>query len=334
MKVLHVNDCASVASNLVGGLKALGVEAELFQPTLGTYRASKLRRAALPLIRTLEAFQLRHCVQKRQFDIVHIHYASFAYMTLLTGLPYILHCHGTDLRVDLNRFGLRGLSLLGIRRARKVFYATPDLIKYLQDIRKDAIFLPDPIRLEDFVPASRNEQHPSRVLSISKLDPFKGLERIIRTIELVWEARPQLEIAIFNFGQSTDQAKRFIEEHRTQSRLILLPPIPHKDMPALINGFSIILGQQNPNIAALGVSELEAMACGKPVVCLFAYPDAYPEPPPVLASRTPEEARDHIIRLLDDPPYRLKIGQQAQEWVMRFHDYRRVAETLLRYYQA
>ena len=332
LKVLHVNDLWPVTGDLVSGLQSLGVEAEIFEPTVGGYRASRFRRVVLPLIRTLEAFQLRQLVQKRQFDVVHVHYARFAYMPLLTGLPYILHCHGSDLRLDLFRPGLRELTLAAIRQARKVLYVTPELYRFLKDIRNDAIFLPNPLDMDRFAPEVGDQAPSPRVLCISKLDAFKGVDNIIRAIELVWDVRPQTQIALFDFGNSYHLAKRFIEQHRHESRLILLPRVPHNEMPALIRSYAVVLGHQSPEFGALSLSELESMACGRPVVCCYNYPEAYPEPPPLLVSRTLEEASAQILQFLDDSSLCQDLGRKARAWVSKYHELGQVARMLLEVY--
>ncbi len=334
MRVLHVYDCWPVTGDLVNGLRALGVEAEIFEPTLGVDQKGKFRKVLLPLIRTQEAFQLRQLVHRKKFDIIHVHYARHAFMTLITGLPYYLHCHGSDLRLDLHRHGFRQLTLLAIRKAIKVFYVTPDLADYLKPIRPDAVFLPNPINLDEFAVEPGEGPSIPRILSISKLDRFKGVELIIQTIELVWQRRPETEIAMFDYGNQSDLARSFFKEHRHDKRLILLSRIPHNQMARLIQSFGVILGQQGSIPGALGASELEAMACGKPVVCYYKYPNAYPEPPPVLVSQTREEASEHIVRLLDDPALRQSLGQQCREWVAKYHEQKQVARQLLQYYQA
>jgi glycosyltransferase involved in cell wall biosynthesis len=333
LRVLHVNDCAGVAKNLVVGLNSNGVEAELFQPKIGTYRVSKLRRAMLPFTRTMEAFRLGDFVRRNHFDIVHIHYARFAYMAFLSQLPYVLHCHGSDLYLDLQRIGFRKLTITAIQKAQKVFYSTPDLYKFLAPIRSDAEFLPSPIDLENFYPQIKPQSEPSRVLSISKLDRRKGIDQIIRIIELLWQSRVNLKIAIINYGQDSLEAKRFINEHNNDNRLILLPLIPHKDMPSLINSFDIILGQQCLEVGALGISELESMACAKPVVSYYSYPNAYPKEPPVLSSPSPEDSSTNILKLLDDITLQHQIGNNAREWVIDYHEMNNVARNLISYYK-
>jgi len=334
LKVLHVNNVASVASNLVHGLQALGVDAELFQPTIGTFQASKFTQILLPIIRTGEAYQLSRYIQRNGFNVVHIHYAALAYLALVGGFPYYLHCHGSDLRRDLNRPGFRELTVLGIRKARRVFYSTPDLSRILQPIRQDSIFIPNPIDLSIFFPQENLGNNNLSILSISKIDPYKGIEQIIQTIELIWKSRPQTDVGFIGFGKSVNIAAPFIEKNRHRTNLkIFFKNIPHDQMRDLINSYNIVLGQQSNEIGALGMSELEAMACAKPVVCHFVYPDVYPEPPPILISQTPEEACNHAINLINNPDYLNQIGELSRKWVTQFHDIYRIAKVLLNYYE-
>src|SRR5512143_2792737 len=180
MKVLHVHDCWPVTGKLVQGLRELGIQAEIFEPTLGGGEKRKLKRALLPLVRTAEAFKLRQVAKQGHYDIIHVHYARHPYLALLAGLPYFLHCHGSDLRLDLHRPIMGWLTRLAIRKAIQVFYVTPVWHVFLKDLRPDAIYLPNPVDLSQFAPAASDRALSSRVLAISKLDAAKGLTTILR----------------------------------------------------------------------------------------------------------------------------------------------------------
>jgi glycosyltransferase involved in cell wall biosynthesis len=335
MKVLHVNDVASVGSNLVHGLRQIGIEAELFQPTKGTYRASNLKRVFLPFLRTSEAFHLRRYVKREGFNIVHIHYARFAYMALITGLPYVLHCHGSDVRKDLQRPGLRKLVLIALRQAQQVFYSTPALFEILRPIRPDAIFLPNPVDVLSFVPDSDYNHKPlGDVLSISKMDEDKGVPQLIKTIEIIWQTRRETQFGVMGFGNCVDQSAEFLHRSADSLNLKIYNRIPHTQMATVINSYKIILGHLSSQLPVLNVSEIEAMACKKPVVCNFAFPKAYTDPPPVQIAATPDKARNHILQLLDDPEYCCKLGESGREWVLANHESRHVAEILVNHYIA
>jgi glycosyltransferase involved in cell wall biosynthesis len=165
------------------------------------------------------------------------------------------------------------------------------------------------------------------------LDRYKGLETFLRAIELVWQARPQTRVAMFGFGNLAQRAQVFVEKYARDPRLKLYSRVPPEQMVTLIQSSRVILGQQCPEYGSLSLSELESMACGKPVVCDFRYPEAYAEPPPVLVSHTAEEACAHILRFVEDADLRQIWGRRAREWVTQYHELGHVARALLAIYQ-
>ncbi|MCI0521778.1 MAG: glycosyltransferase family 4 protein [Chloroflexi bacterium] len=332
LKVLHVNDVASVGANLVAGLQKVGVKAELYQPTVRNFRNRSASRLTLPLVRTREAFALRRKVYTEQVDLLHVHYASLAYLALIAGLPFLLHCHGSDLRLDLHKPVLRQLTLLALRRARMVFYPTPDLKSLVAPYRPDAIFLPNPVNTTDFSPADNPSPNLLPLFSISRLDGVKGAENLVHAMTLIWQQAPETQIAMFEHGDSYAQYGSWMDANR--HRIILIGKTPYNEMPLVINQYQVILGQQNYRVSALGMSELEAMACAKPVVCAFAYPNAYPEAPPVYASPSPEAAAQFVLDLLSDQTLINQSGLNSRQWVTTYHRQETVAATLLAHYRA
>jgi glycosyltransferase involved in cell wall biosynthesis len=99
----------------------------------------------------------------------------------------------------------------------------------------------------------------------------------------------------------------------------------------IINNSRIILGQMS--IGSLGCSELEAMACGKPVVCHISDLEMYPTPPPVISVSNTIEAEERILELLRNPNLAYEIGKKSRKWVEENHDYVIIAKKLLSYYQ-
>lgn len=333
MKILHVNDVVGVASNYVAGLRELGEFAELYQPTIGTYwyGGTRLTRLLLPYTRTKESFQLKGFVRKYKYDILHIHYASIAYMALITGLRYYLHVHGGDMLEDMYKPGFRQLTLKAISSAERVFCATPDLIDKVLPYRSDAVFIPNPLDFKDLFPKTMPNTSRKRILCISKLDRRKGMEEIIETMENLWQAEPGITLGMFSFGNNSDAYQSFIERNR--HRIELIDRIPHDQMGKLINSFDIVLGQQSKIASTLTLSELESMACGRPVVVNFQYADLYPKAPPIMMSCSPEEAVNHLRYLIHNPEFSARLGQEARKWVLSTHDKKLSAQNLLTYYR-
>ena len=113
--------------------------------------------------------------------------------------------------------------------------------------------------------------------------------------------------------------------------ITILPRVAYREMPALIQSSDVVVGQLHLGI--ISMSEQEAMACGKPVVGEFRYAGTYPESPPILTGEDPAELADQIIYLLDDREARQQLGARSREWVVKYHDYRKVAQLLESYYR-
>ena len=334
LKILHVHDVAFVASTLVSGLQEIGVDAELYE--FLNFKKLHLPRI-LGLLVTLflrfyEIFRLNRYLRKEKFDIVHVHYGSFAYLAFINRVPYFLHIHGTDVRTYIHWPILGNIIRHGINKARVVFYTTPDLKALVNPFRQDATFFPNSINTEIFKPiVGKNLTCDLTIFNINKLDRFKGVDQVLRGIELLWEQAPHVRVIMFEFGNATEEAREFLEKYRDNSRLSLISRVSHEKMVSLINETSLILGSMGTGI--LTCSELEAMACAKPVICKFKYSDMYPTPPPIYNAESPEEIRDHILHILNNPEQARQIGIEARQWIMKYYDNRIIAQKLLEIYR-
>jgi len=333
LRVLHIHDVAFVATNLVSGLCEMGVDARLYTLLKKNTKLPKvLQLIFTTLLRFCEIFRLAQYLRREKFDIIHVHFGSFAYLAFLNRVPFFLHVHGTDVRTFIHWPILGKIIRHGVKRARAVFYTTPDLKSLVEKVRPDAIFFPNPIDTAMFNASVETATKTQPVIfNINKIDRYKGTKQVLRAIELVWRKSPNIMIKMFSFGNAIEEANEFLSKHKNDPRLILIPRIPHDDMPHHIQTSSIILGQIGTGI--LTCSELEAMACSKSVICNFSYSHMYSVPPPVLIVNSPEEASEQLHFLIENPQMAQKTGEEAREWVVKYFDKRLIAEKLVKIYQ-
>ena len=333
MKITHVHDVSFVTSTIVTALNEIGVKATFYEFINWKIRKSPkiIQFILTSSARFVEIFRFKSIVHKGKFDVIHIHYGTFAYLAFFSRIPFYLHIHGTDVRTHVNWPLIGNVIRWGIINAEKVFYSTPDLKPIVEKFRRDAIFFPNPINTDQFFVKKFDEKCDLvSLFNINKLDRFKGTNNVLKSIQLIWEIFPNLNVKMFQFGNSIKDAEEFLVKYQNVPNLSFLPRISHEKMVDELQNSSIILGQLGTGI--LTCSELEAMSCGKPVICNFKYFDMYPEPPPVLVANTPEEVRDQIVFLLNNPEEGKKIGEKAREWVVKYYDYRKVAQKLLNIY--
>lgn len=122
-----VHDCGFVGYNLAIELISRGFDVELFDFCVGE-----------------SFFDMAMRLRRVDADLVHGHFVrSSAYACFLSGKPYVLHCHGSDVRGGLNF-----VKKLALKKAGHVFVSTPDLKAMYPDFE----FLPNVVgrEFEDF----------------------------------------------------------------------------------------------------------------------------------------------------------------------------------------
>jgi glycosyltransferase involved in cell wall biosynthesis len=204
-----------------------------------------------------------------------------------------------------------------------VFYSTPDLKSLAVRVRPDSVFVPNPINTEVFRPQERKRGESVKVLLMSRFEPVKGPETALAIVRELKRTHPGVEIHAFNWGVSV---ARFADPELVR----LIPTVPYEEMPELLAGYDVVVGQFGLGI--LSMSELEAMACGRPLVGYFRYPEVYDAPPPMLSTRDVQEGARLLAGLVEDPQAREQLGQEGRAWVERHHNYLTVARLVEGYY--
>lgn len=315
MRFVQVNDIASVASELAVALRKRGHHVDLLYPRLyGAGLPPWWKLIVIPF-RFADWVRLAWRLSRGRYDAVHIHYAYLGIVGLMARVPYVLHCHGDDVR-DVSRRIWAPVIRLAIKRARHVYYSTPDLKEPLMAIRPDAEFLPNPIDIETFSPQPLPADAED-VLVACALAENKGVDNIIAACATLAESRPDVRISAVAGGSGTAAADAL-------PNVLLLMHQPRAKLPQLMARHRIIVGQVYQG--AVGMVELEAMACGRPVVAYFTYNGAYSEPPPFVVAHSGEEIAAAITALLDDEAAWRRFSEEGPAWVARNHSAAQMAE--------
>ena len=321
MRIAEINDVASVASALAQGLRLRGHDVTVIRPKLvggGLHWAVK---PVISPVRAIEWAQIIRTIHAGDFDAVHIHYAYLGMLGVLGKFPYILHCHGSDVR-EITPF-TRPMVATALKHAAHVFYATPDLADFVTAWRPDAEFLPNPVDSGQFRPIAPSRESKEVFVACS-LNDIKGAGRILTACQRIAEVRPDIRITAYAGGDYT-------EAFRKLPNVRLIPHQPRENLPAIIGRHGVVIGQVL--LGVVGMAELEAMACARPVVCWYTYNDTYAERPPFVRAVDGYDIAQSVMRLVDDADARQALGDEGRAWVERYHSVdataRRVEEVLL-----
>ncbi len=265
-------------------------------------------------------------LNRNHFDIVHIHWASYGVLGLVSRIPFIVQCHGHDVLLPSFPPVLTQI----FRRAAAVLCITPDLMSYAQSIRPDAIFFPGSIDTERFAPIEDDHplsSQPWTILLFTRLAPEKGLEIATQGIAQFTQRHPEVRVKVVDWGSERKKYKQCFGD-----RFEFVPRVAPDSVQNLIRSADIVVGQFLSG--SLGLSELEAMSCGKPVIASFHYEEAYPIPPPLCQATTVQEVDEHLENLFLHPEEVKEIGQKARTWVTGYHSSQSLAIRLEKLYQS
>lgn len=325
MRVLHVETINQVAHTFARGLDRLGITSLFFEPSLaGASKPLPLKLFYMPY-RLLHLLGVIGKLTPRYCDVAHIHWASYGILANVSRVPVVVHCHGSDVnqRADhwLGRLGLR----LALRRAAAVLCISPNLLAPTRRIRPDAMLFPASIDTDQFVPEPALAARPWTVLLFARLEPLKGSPMAVEALARFATRHPEARIVLTEYG-----ALRHEYKSRYSGIFEFVPPVTPADVRELIWQADVVVGQFV--LGALGLSELQAMSCGKPVIASFVYPEAYPAPPPLCNASTAEAIEAALELLSQHRDEARALGRQAREWVIAQHGTEVLARRLARLY--
>jgi glycosyltransferase involved in cell wall biosynthesis len=326
MRILYVHNINQVAETYGADLTRRGHFVKVYEPSLVGGSAPLPIKLAMMPGRVLGLHSIASALNPKHFEIAHIHWASYGVLGLVSRIPFIVQCHGSDVRHRLKQPFFRTVLTSIFRRAAAVMCITPDILPLVQSIRPDAMFFPAPIDTEQFSPRKVPQPQSWTILLLARLDPVKGVDVSTQGIARFVQRHPDVRVMVLDCGPLREKYKQLYSE-----RFEFIPPVAQEEVRQLIWPADVIVGQFA--LGALGLSELQAMSCGKPVIASFRYEEAYATPPPLCQARNAEEIEVQLENLFQHPEVAKELGQKAREWVINYHNHQMLAVRLETLYQ-
>jgi glycosyltransferase involved in cell wall biosynthesis len=330
MRILYIHNINQVAQTYGEDLVRRGHSVSIFEPSLiGASAPLPLKVALMPQ----RLFNLRNVagmLDENHYDLVHIHWASYGILGLMSRIPFVVHCHGTDVRSRLRHPLFRKMLEPFLQRAAAVLCITPDLLPVVRSVRPDALLSPAPIDTERFVPAKNiadDRRNHWTILLFARLDPEKGVDIAMEGIVRFVRRHTGVRVRLLDWGPLKVQYRL-----RYGHCFEFIPLVAPDEVEHLILSADVIIGQFA--LGALGLSEFQAMSCARPVIASFCYNDAYPTSPPICQAASASEIDERLEYLFQNPEMAKSLGRQAREWIIENHDYRILAIRLEKLYQS
>jgi phosphatidyl-myo-inositol dimannoside synthase len=285
--------------------------------------------AALAFPGFLVAFRsaVRSAIKDFSPDVIHAHWwLPSGWFVSRSATPYIVTCHGSDVRILERGSVLRMLAVPVFDRAARVttvsHFLARDLGRLLPDFAADVQVTPMPVDTATFNDRSRfSKQQPARILYAGNLVASKGVDVLIRAMAELVRRQVPCELKILGEGPLQSDllglATRLgIARQVTWSRFV-----PQSEMPAEYGVSTVTVLPSRGNAEGLGLTLVEALLSGSAVVGTPA--GGIPEV--VVHERTgliakdgdPIDLADQIQRLLTDEALRDSLVREGRAYALR-----------------
>lgn len=293
MKILHIGKfhpirggIEKVMLDLTEGLSGRGFECDMLcAASRGSYTITLNERARILAVRTLArvkstmlapAMILRLRRIRRHYDIVHIHHPDpMAALALrLSGFKgrVVLHWHSDILRQRKLLQLVRPLQAWLLRRADAIVGTSPAYLsesKWLTDVQHKCTCIPIGIAspespsAADVIDIRERYGHRRIVFAMGRLVSYKGFEYLIDAAAMLPDS---YVIVIGGTGPLESSLQERIDAAGLASKVILAGRIPDNRLSAYYRAATIFCLPSVERTEAFGVVQIEAMACGTPVV--------------------------------------------------------------------
>ncbi|MBB5919704.1 glycosyltransferase involved in cell wall biosynthesis [Actinoalloteichus hoggarensis] len=288
-------------------------------------------------------------------DVVHAHFWMSGLAAMLaaegTGIPVVqtFHALGAVKRrhqgaADTSPPERARLEAEIAHRVDRVIATCSDEVFELTAMhvsRSKTSVVPCGVDLERFQPVGPHAPPSARhrIVSVGRLVPRKGFDVAVTALT----ALPEAELVIaggpedgrLDVDPEAQRLERLAELLGVRDRLVLLGQVPTGEMPALLRSADVVVC--TPLYEPFGITPLEAMACGIPVVsaAVGGLVDTVVDGSTgvLVAPNDPDALASAVHELLIRPTTRRRYGLAGRRRVQLRYSWDRIAVDTLRVYQ-
>ena len=212
-----------------------------------------------------------------------------------------------------------------LARADRITVSSPNYIQssdYLRPLADKCVVIPHGADLSRFA-ATAEVQRRAQELRKRKAPPlilFVGLLRYYKGLSFLIEAMPQIagRLLIVGEGPQGQEWRELTRQLGLEDKVSFLGRVSDEELVALYHACDVFVLPAIHRSESWGAVQIEAMACGKPVVCTelgtgTSFVNLHGQTGLVVPPRDSPALAQAISTLLQDEPLRQQMGQRARE---------------------
>ncbi|MDY6863366.1 MAG: glycosyltransferase [Thermodesulfobacteriota bacterium] len=215
-------------------------------------------------------------IRKHKSDITHLHFPNpmgeVAHFLFGKGKKTVLTYHSDIVRqAKLLKF-YNPLLLKILKKVDKIIATSPNYIdtsSYLKRFKDKCVQIPLGIDCSLFKPEIseidrklEKKYGKDYILFVGKLRYYKGLEYLIQAMKAI-----PAKLLIVGDGPLEETLKNLVKDINLIKKVLFLGKVEEDILPSLYRLSNFLVLPSIKRSEAFGIVQLEAMACGKPVIC-------------------------------------------------------------------
>jgi glycosyltransferase involved in cell wall biosynthesis len=267
----------------------------------------------------------------RDVDVMHLHFpyppAEIGQLIFCRDRHFVLTYHSDIVRQKILGFFYRPLMWRVLRRAERITVSNPQYIqssRFLKPFADKCTVIHHGIDLSRFIqtPAikarareirARHQERPL-ILSVGRLRHYKGIDVLIQAMKQI----PDATALVVGIGPMQALWQQQANDAGLSDRVLFLGEVDEMELVALYIAADIFVLPSTNRAETWGTVQVEAMACGLPVICTelgtgTSYVNQDTITGLVVPPSEPSALASALKRLIDSKPLREKLGGAGRE---------------------
>ena len=311
IEVLVANEQLAAAVDFVDDIKVIRVA------SFGRLRSTPLAPGFIPALK------------KSKSDIYHLHFPNptgeTAFLIARPPGKLVVTYHSDIIRQKILLKVYKPFLEKFLDRADRIIVSSPNMITsspFLRKVKDKCKVVPFGIPTDWLEPTPqieagaheiREEHGPKIVFFLGRLIYYKGVDYLIKAMQYV-----DGKVIIAGEGELGPELKKLAADIGVKDKVVFVGALSNEELAAYYHACDLFVLPSIESSEAFGLVQLEAHACGKPVICTnlptgvtFANKDGVSGL--VVPIRDEKALGEVIEKLFRDDELRLRLGRQAKE---------------------
>jgi glycosyltransferase involved in cell wall biosynthesis len=277
-------------------------------------------------------------------DVLHAHWwVPGGWFASRGRVPYLITCHGSDVRLLERGELIRRIARPAFRRAARITtvsnFLAGDIRRILPGLETEVLVTPMPVDVHGFLKGvGTRKAQPPRILYAGNLVRSKGVDVLLRAVAELERRGVACQLKILGEGPVRPDLETLARDLGIGFKVTFASFIPQAQMAAEYGASTVTVLPSRGRAEGLGLTLVEALLAGCAVVGTAAggIPEVVEHERTGLIARDGDAAHlaSQIQRLLTDASLRERLAGAGKEHVLRIHSPEAAIARFLEIYDA